>query len=167
MSRARKSSKKNKGNINLSILLIIIALLAILSYALSFLFINDASGEQEMITQKPNRLTKDELPKGDVKIITPINGRWYSTYDGAILTIDGTSFSLEIPSVDEAKAVKGTLALTGNEVTLKYDNSSKTCAGIAGRYHWKLEGQDKLVFKLINDDCKARSERMNAEWERF
>ncbi len=167
MIRTRKVSKKNKGTVNLFILLIIIALLAVISYVVSFLFINDASEEQQMITKRPNQLTEEELPDGEVKIITPINGRWYSTYDGAMLSVDGTSFTLEIPSVDASKIVNGTLSLSGDEVVFKYNESSKNCSGKPGKYYWKMQGQDKLVFKMINDDCSARAERMSSVWERF
>jgi hypothetical protein len=167
MPQVRKSSKKNKASINLSILLIIIVLLAILSYALSFLFINDASDEQEIMVTKPNHLSESEVPKGDVKIITPINGVWYSTYDGAILSIDGTAFKLELPSVQESKVIKGTLSLAGKEVVFTYTENSQTCKGIPGRYHWETKGQNKIIFEIISDKCTSRTERMSALWERF
>lgn len=165
MSGKRKPSKKNRGSINLSILLIIIALLAILSYALSFLFINDASDDQQLITTKPNNLAKEEIKSEDVKILTPINGSWYSTYDGSILTIDGTTFKQETPSVDNSKIITGTIEVIGNEVVFKYNGNSKTCAEIPGKYRWKIEDKKKLIFILVSDGCKARSERMSAPWE--
>jgi hypothetical protein len=167
VSKLHKSGDKHKSGINLSVLIIIVALLAILSYALSFLFIHDASDEQELVTTKPNHLSKEDISKGDVKIITPINGSWYSTYDGAILTVDGTTFKIETPSVDNSTVIKGTITLTGNEVTFNYDSDSKLCAKIPGKYRWKIDGQKKLFFIVINDRCKSRSERMSSPWERF
>ena len=165
---AKKKKKAQKGSLkltNIAILLVIIALLAILSYALSFLFIGDASTEDEVILKRSEQPVNGT--KGNVNIITPLEGTWYSSYDGSILTISGTSFKLETPSVDNNNVITGELVFKNNEVVVIYKKGSKTCMDIKGIYKWVLTGKDNLSFKLISDKCNNRTERFGVDWERI
>ena len=166
MSAKRKQAKKKKSSVNLSILLIIIILVAILSYAISYLFINNTPKEDVVITHR-NEKTEAPVTKGTTAIKSPIEGSWYSTYDGTMLTITGTSFKMEFAGVDESKPVKGTLLIKGNEVILMNDSSSKACVDKPGKYSWKVENNNNLFFKKINDPCSNRVDRMTGGWERF
>ena len=164
MTSARSASKKKKRQVpSISIIIIIIALLAILSYALSFLFIRDAS-ESDVITTRRNQ---NEAPASGKGTASPLNGNWYSTYDGAIMTINGNTFKLEMPGVDKNKVLSGMITWQGNKVEFVYNKTSETCGGDKGRYEWRMPTKDLLLFKKISDACTSRAERMTAPWDRF
>jgi len=166
MSAKRKQTKKKKSSINLPILLIIIVLVGLLSYAISYLFINNTPQEEIIVTQ---RNVKTEVPssKGTAEIMSPIEGSWYSTYDGTMLTITGTTFKMEFAGVDESKIIKGTLLIKDAEVIFMNDSSSKTCVDKPGKYSWMVKEKNTLNFTKINDPCSNRVDRMIGGWERF
>ncbi|RLD87771.1 MAG: hypothetical protein DRJ09_09650 [Bacteroidetes bacterium] len=166
MSAKRKKAKKKKSSVNLSILLVIIILVAILSYAISYLFINNTSQENVVVTHR-NQKSEAAATKGTTEIKSPIEGSWYSTYDGTMLTITGTTFKMEFAGVDESKPKKGTLLIKDAEVILMNDSSSKTCVDKPGKYSWKVVDDNNLFFTKINDPCPNRVERMIGGWERF
>lgn len=166
MSAKRKTNSKKRGHINLSILLIIIALIAILSYAISYLFINNTSSN-DVVTNQRHRPKIEKINKGLALINSPIDGSWYSTNDGTMLTIKGTTFIMESASVDESKTIKGTILLKGSEIIIMNDSSSKMCVNKPGKYSWKIENNETLTFIKINDPCSGRVNRMTGGWEKF
>ncbi len=166
MSAKRKKTKKKKPSVNLSILLIIIALVAILSYAISYLFINNTPNEDVVVTHR-NEKTKTAVNKGTAEVESPLEGSWYSNYDGTMLTISGTTFKMESAGVDESKVIKGTLLVKGSEIIIMNSASAKSCMDKPGKYSWKVENKDKLFFAKINDPCINRVDRMTGGWERF
>ena len=96
-------------------------------------------------------------------IKTPIEGTWVSNYDGAILGINGLTFSLDLPSVDAPKTVKGTISIEQNLVTFINDPADETCTNIEGHYKFSFK-EDKISFELIKDNCANRTERMTMSW---
>ncbi len=166
MSAKRNQKKKKKSSVNLSILLIIIILVGLLSYAVSYLFINKTSQEEVVVTHRNDKI-KVHDSKGTAEIRSPIEGSWYSNYDGTMLTITGTSFKMEFAGVDESKIIKGTLLIKGTEVIFMNNSSSKTCVDKPGKYSWKVKNKDNLFFTKINDPCSSRVDRMTGGWERF
>ncbi len=166
MSAKRKQAKNKKPSVNLSILLIIIILVAILSYAISYLFINNTPKEEAVVTHR-NEKGRAIVSKGTTEIKSPLEGSWYSTYDGTMLTITGTTFKMEFAGVDESKPIQGTLLIKGQEVILMNKATSKTCVDKPGKYSWKVVDKDNLLFTKISDPCSNRVERMIGGWERF
>lgn len=165
---AKKKKNTQKGYLkltNVAILIVIIALLVILSYALSFIFIDDASTGEKVYTKRSEQVTNGI--KRNVNIVTPLEGTWYSSYDGSILTVTGTSFKLEKPSVDAGNVIQGELTFLDKEVVIVYKKGSGTCKGIKGKYKWKPIGKYKLELKLISDKCKNRAERFSVQWEKI
>ncbi len=165
-TKRKSSSKKKKHPVNISVIIIIVALIAILSYAISYLFIHDASDE-EMVTTNRNQTEMEQPAKGNTTIITLLEGSWYSEYDGSILTIGNNSFKLEFPGVDGSKITKGSVIIKGDEVILMNQSNSKTCVDKPGKYKWSVSNKTKLSFTKINDPCPGRVERMVAGWERI
>jgi hypothetical protein len=135
----------------------------------SFFFIHDASNNnQEIIVTQPHHLEENNLPKGEVKIISPINGTWYSTNDGAILTINGNSFIIETPAVDGSNNIKGSIKIYGNTAVFQNSDSKEICKNSRGEYFWEIkQEQNVLIFKLKKDNCTARSEKIPYEWKRM
>jgi uncharacterized protein (UPF0333 family) len=166
MSAKKKSGSKKRGSFNLSLIIIIVVLVMILSYAISYFFIHDASNKDVVNTQRNQTETK-QVKKGKASIITLLEGSWYSTYDGTILSISTSSFKLEFPGVDGSKAVSGSVIINGNEVIFMNDSASKVCTDKPGKYSWSVKDKNNLSFTKINDPCTGRAERMTAGWERF
>ena len=166
MAAKRKTNPKKRGHINLSILLIIIALIAILSYAISYLFINNTSID-DVVTNHRHQAKVENTNRGNSSINSPIDGSWYSTYDGTILTIKGTTFIMESASVDENKTISGTILFKGSEIIIMNDSTSKTCVNKPGKYLWKIENSETLSFIKINDPCSGRVDRMTGGWKKF
>jgi len=166
MAAKRKTNPKKRGHLNLSILLIIIALIAILSYAISYLFINNTSTD-DVVTNQRHQAKVENTNRGNSSINSPIDGSWYSTYDGTMLTIKGATFIMESASVDENKTVKGTILIKGSELIIINDSVSKTCVNKPGKYSWKTENNETLTFIKINDPCSGRVDRMTGGWEKF
>jgi len=166
MSAKTKSGSKKRGPINLSLIIIIVVLVMILSYAISYFFIHDASKKEVVNTQR-NQTEAKQVNKGNATIITLLEGSWYSSYDGAILSINSSSFKLELPGVDGSKAVSGSVIINGKEVIFMNDPASKVCTDKPGRYSWSVKDKNNLSFTKINDPCISRAERMVAGWERF
>lgn len=162
----KRKIKKKRYSVNFSILLIIIVLVAILSYAVSYFFINNDQKDNVVVTQRNETTNMHEI-KGTAEIISPIEGSWYSNYDGTMLTITGIVFKMEFAGVDESKVIKGTLLIKGSEVILINDPHSKICINKPGKYSWKIENKEKLFFTKINDPCTSRVDRMIGGWERF
>ena len=166
MPTTKKKAVKKKKKINpLLLLLIIVALIFLLSMAISYFLSKDNNplfnpGKAEtdtLMNLHENSLTDQ------IKFKTPLEGIWVSRYDGALLSIQGLIFTLEIPSVEASEKINGEIAVDNTIVTFFNKNGIKSCLDIEGHYQFVFEGQD-LSFKLIKDACPSRIERMSAGW---
>ena len=166
MSVKRKPSSKKRGSINFSLIIIIVALIALLSYAISYLFISDATNK-EVVNTSRNQTEVKAPNKGNTSIVTLLEGSWYSNYDGTILTISSLTFKLEFPGVEGSKIIHGSVIVNGQEVIFMNDSTSKTCTDKPGKYSWAVKNRNILNFTKINDSCKGRSDRMAGGWERI
>ena len=118
---------------------------------------------------KPDNSSESvEVAKAEAKKpVSVIDGTWVSNYDGAMLTISGSSFTMELPGVDESGKIKGNVAYEENIVTFVYESGSSTCKGTEGHYLYSIDKNGELFFKLIKDVCESRKERMTATWFRL
>lgn len=168
MAKTRKSRKKPSGNNSMVMLIAIVAILAILSIvAAYFILDNDEQLEAiESVTEivKTDNNTQETDNKTEEK--TAIEGTWVSNYDGAMLTISGLSFTIELPSVDAGGKVKGNIAVEKTMVTFTNTTGPKACIGKKGQYNYSFY-KDELKLTLIKDPCESRSERMNETWFRL
>ena len=161
MAKSTKSKKRNKpGNYKtLIVLFIVLVAIAIASVIISYFITNDQSDKLSQETEQSDQLTDDEQKN----IKTSLEGTWVSNYDGAILTISGLTFDLDLPSVDESLTVEGTIAVEKNLVTFMNTKGKEVCKDIEGHYQFTFE-EDEISFKLIKDDCESRKERMTVSW---
>jgi len=166
MANRKKTNAKKRGGLNLSIILIIVALIAILSYAISYLFIHNTSTDDELTNQR-HQAKVENTNRGNSSINSPIYGSWYSSYDGTILTITGNTFKMESANVDENKTVHGTILINGSEIIFMNDSTVGICTDLPGKYSWKVENSETLTFIKINDSCTSRVDRMTGGWEKF
>jgi len=159
----KRKPKKTKLN-GVWIFLAIVIVLAIVSMLFSYFWISEEKPDvlllppQEQV--KENKATSSETLNPAKKI----QGTWVSNYDGAMLTIKGLNFNLELSGIDESNIVKGTLAVEGNIVTFVYTAGTEVCKGPEGHYLYSIDESGDLFFKLIKDTCESRKERMTASW---
>ncbi|MEJ2594328.1 MAG: hypothetical protein P8100_04220 [bacterium] len=165
VKKQRKKSRK-PGNNSLWVFLAIIIVLAIISMLISYFWVSDekpdvfllpSSGDQETVaTDQPREQEQTRT--------NPVDGTWISHYDGAMLTISGNSFTLELPGIDETGTARGVLTLEGNICTFVIESGSESCLGTEGHYLYSLTDDGELHFELIKDICSSRKERMTANW---
>ncbi len=155
---AKRKSKtaRKKGRSNALWFVAAFLILIVISVFLVYYFSRDEQPDKNTLETSQN---KTATPQTESNLLT---GTWVSSYDGAIMVFKGKSFTIEFPSVDNGTVISGTYSLSGETVTIIYNNS-ETCAGIPGKYSVKRE-KSKLIFKLISDSCKNRIERMKEDW---
>lgn len=100
----------------------------------------------------------------EVEIRSPLQGQtWVSTYNGAMLAIEGHRYTLDFPSVEEVKPMMGAISFTANGFRLVNHNQDDVCNNESGVYTFYFEG-DELIIKVQNDPCIRRSTHMEAAW---
>jgi uncharacterized protein YxeA len=162
MSKKKPVKRKNSKTDNRLWFIVTFLIILIVSVLLGFYFSNN----KERVSKDNSELKTPEKPIKTEKSTTLLNGTWVSEYDGAIMEIKGHSFTLEMPSVSNGTIIKGTIQINGKEVSLTYVSGSETCKQKQGKYAFEIKN-NKLVFKLINDECKSRADRMSAAWFRL
>lgn len=163
-AKSRKhKTKKNKLN-SVWVFLAIVIVLAIISMLFSYFWISEEKPDVLLLPSQ-EKVEKNKITPSET--LTPakeIQGTWVSNYDGAMLTITGLTFNLELSGIDESTIVKGTLAVEGNIVTFVYTSGTDVCNGPEGHYLYSIDENEELFFKLIKDTCTSRKERMTASW---
>ncbi len=163
ISRKKRKSKAQKSP--LMLFLFIVILLAILSVVIGYFILQNQEVKEAVPDQTTIDTQQKEKPVLDVEPL--YTGTWVSNYDGAMLTIDRFSFTLEMPSVDQKSTIKGELLVVKNVLTFVYTTGSGSCRGEEGHYQYTLEDNGDIFFKLIKDNCKSRSDRMEMSWFRL
>ena len=161
-AKTRKKRQSGNKNNQLFIFLAIVIVLAIISMAVAYYLTIDGNSEAQTI---PAAAQNEVSSTTDTDTsVGQIEGTWVSTYDGAMLTITGLSFSLELSGVDAAAKMTGNIAVEGNIVTFVYITGNESCNNIEGHYLYSVEDNGDLFFKLIKDQCSGRTERMSVSW---
>lgn len=164
-SRKKRAVKAQKSP--LMLVLLIVILLAIVSVVVAY-FILPTFQTNEKNPGETTTETVDTAEEEPIITIEPMYaGTWVSNYDGAMLTIDRYSFTLEMPSVDQKTEIKGELSVVKNVLTFVYTSGSANCRGEEGHYQYTLEENGDIFFKLIKDNCISRKERMQMSWFRL
>jgi len=159
MAAIKRHPKKTENN-SLLIFLAIVILLVIISMLLSFFLTEDKNNNG----QTPQSKTREQVTSGQANAVLPIEGTWVSNYDGAILTINGLNFTVEVPSVDATAKTEGKLSVEGNIVTFIDKTGQRGCQSIEGHYLYSFTDKGELFFKLIKDTCENRKDRMTMSW---
>lgn len=158
-SRKRRSAKPNRLWVVVAIIIVIAIITMIVSY-----FYLDEDKPDVLLLPPTEQQDSDEGTDTSTAPVSQIDGTWVSNYDGAILTLRGDSFSLEISGVDETEKIEGSLAIESNIVTFVYVSGTEVCKGPEGHYLYSIEDNGDIFFKLIKDICDSRKERMTATW---
>lgn len=156
-SRKRRSYSKYRPLIIVLVVLVAIVLVSIFfGYLLTK---NDYNTFLNKETEQADLLDTNELEN----IKTAIEGTWVSNYDGVILGVNGLTFSMDLPSVDNPKSIKGVLSVENNLVTFNETSENSRCQNIEGHYKFHIDGEE-ISFELIKDNCEIRKERMTMSW---
>lgn len=167
MAKRKTKSQSSKKNKSFSIFIIVVIILALLSFAISYFVMQT---ESEIVTTSTNRENKKPLQKpvrkSNLKIIqekSVLEGTWASYSDGAMLTIKGKYFSIELPSVESTILASGKVSVKDNVVTFIYTNKGSDCMSKPGLYKFKIQGDD-VTFVMEKDGCMSRVGMIAATW---
>ncbi len=163
VKKQRKKRKKPANN-SLWVFLAIIVVLAIISMLISYFWVGGEKPDVFLLPSSEDNETVVTEQAEDQARSTPIDGTWISQYDGAMLTIAGNKFTLELPGIDESGAARGVFTLEDNICTFVIESGSESCRGTEGHYLYSLTDTGELHFELIKDICNSRKERMTANW---
>lgn len=150
----RKKNRQPSGSNSLLIFLAIVVALALISIVAAY-FITDE--EDKIKTEKTDSPTKT-IGQGKEEL----NGTWVSKYDGTMLTIKGLDVVFEMPSVDEAQKITGSISIEKNIIT--FLPSEGPCGNEEGHYFYSIDQKGELFFKLIKDKCQNREDLMSMTW---
>jgi len=163
--RKAKSRKKKKNNTFLIFFLIIIAL-ALVAFAITYLV---TETEKEAIVNTVVDEPKVDKPVTKPEVMSPQNqnlildGTWASYNDGAMLTITGLNYTIELPNVEGTMIGRGRIVVNNNKITFVDTDQDSQCSIKPGVYSFTLDN-DEVIFEKVEDDCTSRSARIEATW---
>ncbi|MDO8899032.1 MAG: hypothetical protein Q7V19_15380, partial [Bacteroidales bacterium] len=129
----------------------------------------DTAGESDFTDRKETEFltTEAELKKkSEVIQKTALEGTWVSAENGAMFTVTNSSFTIDFPSVEAIKPMRGQISVSKNSFVTINNADMALCQGVEGNYSFELKGED-LVIKLKKDNCTQRASQLNAPWFRL
>jgi len=162
MAKRTKSTgklKRNKKNNSFTYFLIAVIIIAILSFAITYI-VTQAEHEDEVVVTTTN---KHVVNNSKTKMLSEIEGTWASLNDGAMLTISGRDYTLELPNVEGTLVGKGTCLVVGNKITFVDTHGDTDCNISPGVYTFKITS-DEITFEMVDDQCKSRYSMLSATW---
>ncbi len=163
MAKRKTKSPSGKKNNSFTIFLVIVIILALVSFAISYFVMQTDS---EIVKTDPNIEETKTIPKVAKKSISNnliLDGTWASYNDGAMLTINGQNFSVELPSVESTVLASGKVVVKNNTATFIYTHNGSDCGVKPGVYTYKVQN-DEVVFKKKDDSCGSRVGLLVATW---
>lgn len=159
----RKTKSRGKKNNSFTIFLIIVVILALASFAISYFVMQTDNEEIQSTTkvEKTDAVTK-KIPESVHEKLT-LEGTWASYNDGAMLTINGPRFSIELPSVESTVLASGRIIVKDNTVTFIYTSNGSECGVKPGVYNFKVNN-DEVSFTKNDDSCAGRVGLLVATW---
>lgn len=182
MAKRRKSAtkrgKKQSSGINLRIFIIVLVLIALVAFVITYLVTDSNEKEARKMVEasnnespgpKPVEKTNDTVPmpkitfNGEQVQKGNLDGTWVSNNDGAMLTINGRNYSMELPNVDGTIVDKGTIVVLTDKVKFVDTDEESPCTVSVGVYSYKVV-KGVISFQKIDDKCDSRIERLSATW---
>ena len=165
MAGKPKSKKQRNYSKYKPLVIVLVVLAAILLISILFGYLLSENGYNTFLGEEKEQVEPINSNKPE-NIKTAIEGTWVSNYDGAILGVNGLTFSIDLPSVDAPKTIKGNIAVEESLVTFNDISENSNCRNIEGHYKFRIEA-DEISFELIKDPCEIRKERMTMSWFRL
>lgn len=173
----KRTRKSNSGFLSLLLrFLVVFLILATIALAANFVHyrINlkktgtkNINSENSLETNE-DRLT-DTLLLADViqvdeKIPTSILlGTWVNTDNGAMLTVNHDTYSIDFPSIDYIKPMKGSIVIAKDSFYVLNKHPYNNCNDIRGDYTFKFK-ENKLRIRKVQDNCKQRASQLHGSW---
>lgn len=177
-TRKKKPQPPLKGFLSL---LVILLSLAIIALAASHIYVRmnknsrkEASAEPVVEKTEKNNASKPSSVVGDEKseahkappVEKIFTGTWVSSSNGAMLSFKGNRYSLDLPSVEDNPAIKGSFSVSDGIVTFEIAEGPSNCVKTLGRYAYQMNG-DNLRLKLVSDDCSKQANQLKSNFFRF
>ncbi len=170
MAKRRSTRRKANNSNSFMIFFIIVIVLAVLSFVITYYVTKTFdSVDKDVVNIQKTEATTEEVTEEVAKESTEkyvLEGTWASYNDGAMLTIRGRSFTIELPSVESTIVASGKIVIVGNTVTFVYTNQDSDCGIKPGKYEFVIESDDEVTFSEIDDTCSSRKIQLIATWFR-
>lgn len=169
MAKRRRSKSRKNSNKSFQIFFITVIVIAILAFVITYLVLNvESESTNKGDNLQPTKTELENTETNNVKTKAPddndLIGTWASYNDGAMLTIKGNEYSIELPNVDVTIVGKGKVVIHDGKITFVNTTGDSECNIKPGVYSFTFSGNDEVTFKLIDDSCGLRSDRLAATW---
>ena len=139
---------------------IIVIVLAIAAFVITYFVMQTEDTADKNIANIDS--TKISTQSITAKFI--LDGTWASYNDGAMLTIKGQSFTIELPSVESSEVTSGKIIIVDKTATFVYTYDDSNCGIKPGKYEFKILNNGEVTFKKLDDHCNSRSMLLVATW---
>jgi len=168
MAKRKSKRSKRKSNNSFTVFFIVVVIIAILAFVITYLVMESdkdevipVATEQEKQKETVNTNTANQVAPSE-----ELQGTWASYNDGAMLTISGRNYTIELPNVEGTLLEKGTIRIMKGKITFVDTDDDSDCSISPGVYGYKLNSEGEITFEQIDDICKSRSIRLSATWFR-
>ncbi|NQU33088.1 MAG: hypothetical protein HQ521_07620 [Bacteroidetes bacterium] len=160
MAKRKSQKKSTKNNKSFTIFFVIVIIIAIISFAITYVVMQNDTGAivDAIKVEKEVTTPKTVIEKSSLE------GTWASYNDGAMLTIVGLTFTIELPSVEATITASGKIVVNDNVITFINTSEKSDCNVKPGIYSFSIQDNSDLTFKKIDDDCKSRITQIEAAW---
>lgn len=165
MAKRKYTRRKTKNKNSFMIFFIIIIVLAIASFVITYYVTKTDVAIEEKIAKVEETPTQPTKPVS-VPDKLLLEGTWASYNDGAMLTITGQKFTIELPSVESNVVASGRIVIVGSKATFIYTHESSECGVKPGVYEFIIQNEEEVTFKKVEDECSSRSTQLSATWFR-
>ncbi len=163
MAKRKASRRKNKKNNSFMVFFIVVIVIAIISFVITYLVTQSSESLED---NKVEQIKEVKESNENLEVISPrltLDGTWASYNDGAMMTISGSNYTIELPNVDATIVGKGKVVVVDNKITFVNTDEDSECNIKPGVYKFVLKG-DEVSFEIIDDNCQSRSNRISATW---
>lgn len=169
--RRAKPKSAGKGILRLLLQVLVVLLsLALIAFAASYVYLrkqanNDVQKDATAAVQNnPSTalVAETEEHLTQKAQISVLEGTWVSVDNGTMLSFAAENYSIDFPSVEAGKPIKGTFTVKGKRLNM-LSSDAPGCEAIQGNYTFTIEGEDLQIF-LKEDACTKRSNALVSNW---
>ncbi len=165
---AKRRASNRKSNNSFVVVGLVIIVLALIAFIITYFIMSDEKVDKDVLSQTETQeiVKKDGKSvdkENDLNISELLEGTWVSNNDGAMLTIKGRDFTIELPSVDNPEKTNGKVVYTKANITFVNTDKDNDCGIKPGEYEFIMRNGE-VTFIVVKDDCKSRVTQMSSSW---
>lgn len=160
MAKRKSNRRSTKKSNSFTIFFIVVIIIAIISFVISYFVMHN----ETIVVDNKNNVEEVETVKDVSQEKMTIDGTWASYNDGAMLTINGGNFTIELPNVEGTIVASGKVKIIDNSITFIYTSDNSQCSTKPGVYNFEILENDEIVFKNMSDSCRSRIDQIVATW---